>query len=112
MVNAETIYETEVAAAQKISAAPKIDGKLDEAFWDNAVWSSVANRQVGTPLNNKCEFATVWDDKNLYIAVKVVDEVIVTENLNSELYNNDGMRYLSIRITKKQQVTTTRRLFI
>ncbi len=90
-VSAEVTKETEVAIAGKASVIPKVDGELKEAVWRNAAWHEVANRQVATTLNNTCNFAVAWDKNNLYVAIKVVDGTIVTENLNESLYNNDGI---------------------
>jgi hypothetical protein len=54
--------------AQKISGAPTIDGKLDEAFWKNASRSNSFRDMISgeNPYLNT-HAAVVWDDQNLYV---------------------------------------------
>ncbi len=82
--------ETDLALAGKVSGA-KVDGKLSENFWNDAIWYGVANRQVATTMNNTIDFAVAWDEKNFYVGIKVLDANVVTENLSADIFNNDGI---------------------
>jgi len=55
--------------AHKISSAPKIDGKLDEEFWE-AVPKSTRFKDLisGTETIHDTRVAVVWDEEFLYIA--------------------------------------------
>ncbi len=93
-VSAEVIKAPLLAIGGKVETLPTIDGELKEEFWNNATWHDVANRQVASMLSNNCNFAVAWDNDNLYVAVKVVDAEIVTENIHESINNNDGIEIL------------------
>lgn len=55
--------------AHKISGAPVIDGKLDEASWKNAVRSKPFTDLIsGAATHLNTQAAVLWDDQNLYVA--------------------------------------------
>ncbi|HBC88364.1 MAG TPA: hypothetical protein DCZ94_15550 [Lentisphaeria bacterium] len=61
----------------KMKAAPTIDGKLDD--W-KGVATSIGMSDTSNIDDLKVENAYVtWDDKNLYVAVKVMDKKIVND---------------------------------
>lgn len=62
---------------KKLNNAPKIDGKLDD--WQGA--TAVAMSDTSNVDDFKVENAYIaWDDKNLYVGVKVMDSKIVNDN--------------------------------
>lgn len=60
------------------SAAPKIDGKLNDAVWEEGNWtgSYLQHKPVeGAQPTNKTHMKILYDDKNLYVAFRVFDDV-------------------------------------
>lgn len=61
-----------VLRARHTIAAPLIDGKLDEAVWKQAVWSSAFMDMVdGSPVWLRTEVALLWDAAHLYLAMRM-----------------------------------------
>jgi hypothetical protein len=55
--------------ARKITKAPKLDGKLDDAAWTDAASSGAfVNTLSGAPAEQKTEAKLAWDNKYLYVA--------------------------------------------
>lgn len=57
--------------------APKIDGHLDDAAWDQVPWGGGDFRQrspvAGDTASVQTKFKILYDDRNLYIAIKNLD---------------------------------------
>ena len=60
--------------AQRVTTAPRVDGKLDDAIWQNAQWvSEFVQRepQEGQPATDKTEVAFMYDDDALYVGARM-----------------------------------------
>jgi hypothetical protein len=60
----------------RISNTPDIDGILDEEVWNLGVWENgfTQNRPYdGRPSSQKTDFKVLFDDNNLYVAIKCYD---------------------------------------
>jgi hypothetical protein len=56
--------------------APQIDGKLDDACWQGEGWVGGFTQQYpneGAPPSQETKFKVLYDDKNLYVAVRAFD---------------------------------------
>jgi hypothetical protein len=63
-------------AARLQSEAPRIDGIIDEAAWNVATWEGdFIQRQPYEKQkpSQPTEFKIIYDDNNLYVAIKVYD---------------------------------------
>ncbi|MCP4724784.1 MAG: carbohydrate binding family 9 domain-containing protein, partial [bacterium] len=88
--------------AVKITESPKIDGKLDDAVWDQAVFSGefIQREPVeGEPATEITEVAMIYDDKNLYVAARCFDsepdKIIATEMRRDErMWNDDNFEVI------------------
>ena len=86
--------------ANNAATAPTIDGNLSESGWNLA--NSATKTTVGTP-NNTVTLGAMWDNTNLYVAVKVLDANLFNDSANTweddsvEVYidanNNGGTTY-------------------
>ncbi|HEX6428122.1 MAG TPA: sugar-binding protein [Niastella sp.] len=63
-----------------------IDGVVNEAAWK--LNNSITKNIIGT-LNNTATFGALWDNNNLYIAAKVLDNNLNNDSPDS--WNNDGI---------------------
>jgi hypothetical protein len=55
--------------ARRITKAPKLDGKLDDAVWNEAPSTGAfTNTMTGAPVDQKTEAKLLWDNKFLYVA--------------------------------------------
>ncbi|MCU0462268.1 MAG: carbohydrate binding family 9 domain-containing protein [Bacteroidales bacterium] len=62
--------------ATRTTEAPSIDGILDEAVWKTGTWMDdfIQNEPYnGQPATQRTEFAVLFDDDNLYVAIKNYD---------------------------------------
>ena len=60
--------------ARKIGKPIKLDGKLDEAAWNDAPSTGAfVNTMTGAPVDQKTEAKLLWDDKYLYVAFDNTD---------------------------------------
>jgi hypothetical protein len=67
--------------APKLSSAPVIDGKLDDAAWQQVPWTPVFRRSnVDAEGKQKTRARLAWDDQNLYVAFEVEDEYIESKD--------------------------------
>ena len=60
--------------ATRVSAAPRIDGRLDDAIWQNAQWTSdfiQREPQEGRPASEKTEVAFFYDDHAIFIGARL-----------------------------------------
>ena len=71
----QTIRKT--TTAKKTLSAITIDGKLNESVW--SLNESVTKVLSGNP-DNTATFGTLWDDKYLYIAFKVIDDKLINDS--------------------------------
>ena len=64
------VYTTKSIAGK---TAPTIDGKLDDAIWNEVEWTSdyvEFQPDVGTPPTEQTKMKILYDDKNLYVAYR------------------------------------------
>lgn len=62
--------------AERLTVAPDIDGILDEEVWNSGTWSGDFTQWEpynGKPASQKTEFKILFDENNLYVAVKAYD---------------------------------------
>ena len=60
--------------ARRAERSPKVDGKLDDAVWQNAQWTSEfvqREPQEGKPATDRTEVAIVYDDDAIYIGARM-----------------------------------------
>lgn len=60
--------------ATRIDAAPRVDGRLDDAVWANARWTSGFTQREpveGAPATSPTRIAIAYDDDALYIAARM-----------------------------------------
>ena len=72
-----TFSQEKSLKAFKISQAPKIDGSLDDAAWQNApvLTDFIQNTpNVGNPSTQKTEVRVVYDNTGIYVAAKLYDD--------------------------------------
>jgi hypothetical protein len=63
-----------------------IDGVINEPAWK--LNNSISKSVIGTP-NNTVSFGALWDNNNLYIAAKVIDNTL--NNDSPDPWNNDAI---------------------
>ena len=92
---------TGAAAAQprtytvyRAQAAPKIDGLLDDECWRAVPWQTgftmLGGGSVGEP--TQTQFAMVWDDQCLYIAVRCQEPAVDRMVAKADDGSNDVFR--------------------
>ena len=62
--------------ATRVSTSPLIDGILDDELWQSGTWAGdfIQNEPFsGRPATQKTEFNILFDDNNLYVAIKAYD---------------------------------------
>ena len=82
------IYTTKALTQHK---PPVIDGILDDAGWDLVQWGSdfIENEpDENTPPTFQTNFKIVYDDKNLYVAIKALDSA--PDSIVNRLSRRDG----------------------
>jgi hypothetical protein len=60
--------------ARRAERSPKVDGKLDDAVWQNAQWTAdfiQREPQEGQPATEKTEVAVMYDDEAIYIGARM-----------------------------------------
>ena len=65
-----------VYIASRINKRPKIDGKLNDACWNEGIWSGGFTQQVpnqGKKPSQETEIKILYDNDNLYVAFKCYD---------------------------------------
>jgi hypothetical protein len=70
------IPEKKQYKAERLPVAPDIDGILDEEVWNSGTWSGDFTQWEpynGKPASQKTEFKILFDENNLYVAVKAYD---------------------------------------
>ncbi len=69
-------YERRTYIATSVQASPVIDGVVDEPAWDMGVWAGdfIQYEPVeGNAPGQKTEFKILYDDNNIYVAIKAYD---------------------------------------
>src|SRR5262245_37146764 len=69
-------YETRIYSTARVEAAPRIDGKLEDAVWDQVEWETdfiQLEPTEGVPPSQQTAFKIVYDDNALYIACRAWD---------------------------------------
>jgi hypothetical protein len=64
----------------KISVAPVIDGTLDDDVWKSGDWMDdfIQNEPYnGSPASQRTEFKILFDEDNLYVAIKAFDTIVL-----------------------------------
>jgi hypothetical protein len=82
------IYTTKSLSQQK---APIIDGKLDDIGWNIVEWQTdfIENEpDENTPPTFQTKFKIIYDEKNLYIAIKALDDE--PSKIEKRLSRRDG----------------------
>lgn len=70
---------TEYYKAPKASTAPLIDGKGNEAVWDNATWVSISNVYIGNAVTAddfSGRYKVLWTSDRLYILAEIKDNIL------------------------------------
>jgi hypothetical protein len=65
--------------AQQASALPVIDGKSNDACWDDATWANIDHLWLGTPAaanDFQGRYKIVWAGTKLYYLVEITDDVL------------------------------------
>lgn len=87
--------------APKISAAKNtgtvaVDGKLDESGWQI---NNELTYKIGDP-NNKVTFGTMWDEKNLYVGIHVVDDKVFNTHADNVWDDDEVEVFIDGNMTK------------
>lgn len=96
-----TTQDISFTSADMVTAAPTIDGKLDE--WNNASWIYLNNMSqfmqlAGTDNNYSgaddlsAKIAVRWDEDNLYFAAEVTDDIFVCETTADNMWSQDSVQ--------------------
>ncbi len=75
LTSAQT-YEKRVYNATRINVAPLINGELDDDAWQQGEWGgdfAQFKPLEGAPVKQKTEFKLLYDDHNIYVAIKAWD---------------------------------------
>lgn len=86
----ENTYKIDAPAksieAKKTPSAISIDGNITEAVWD--ISEPIEKNLFGVH-NNTATFGVLWDDNYLYVAAKILDNVLINDG--GANYENDGV---------------------
>ena len=69
-------YEKRIYTATRITDPPVINGELDDAAWDTGDWGGdfwQSEPSEAAPVKQKTEFKLLYDDHNIYVAIKAYD---------------------------------------
>ncbi len=69
-------YEKRTYNATRITVAPVINGELDDEAWLQGEWAGdffQYEPTEGAPIKQKTEFKLLYDDNNIYVAIKAYD---------------------------------------
>ena len=99
-VNITTQSVTPVVNPKKTLSAVTLDGNPDESMWE---FNTNVTRVISGSPDNTVNYAVLWDNNNLYVAVKVLDANLYSDSSNPwdddavEVYidaeNNGGTSY-------------------
>ena len=84
--------------------SPALDGVLDEADWQRSPVLRINEERQFFGFNEKrawrgvkdlsAEMRLLWDDQNLYVGVKVSDDVFRNEKQDGDIWSGDGLQFL------------------
>jgi hypothetical protein len=69
-------YEKRIYTTTRISTPPAIDGELGDESWTLGEWGGdffQSEPSEGAPVKQKTEFKVLYDDNNIYVAIKAYD---------------------------------------
>ena len=69
-------YEKRIYTTTRISTPPVIDGELEDEAWSQGEWGGdfwQIEPAEGAPVKQKTEFKVLYDDDNIYVAIKAYD---------------------------------------
>jgi hypothetical protein len=69
-------YERRTYIATPVQSPPVIDGVIDEPVWNTGIWSGDFMQYKpleGSAPSQKTEFTILYDDNNIYVAIKAYD---------------------------------------
>src|SRR5665647_854522 len=69
-------YEKRIYTTTRISTPPAIDGELDDEAWSHGEWGGdffQYEPSEAAPVKQKTEFKVLYDDNNIYVAIKAYD---------------------------------------
>ena len=69
-------YEKKIYTTNRTSTPPVIDGELDDEAWSQGEWGGDFRQyepDEASPVKQKTEFKILYDDNNLYVAIKAYD---------------------------------------
>ncbi|GAB60775.1 MAG: hypothetical protein DWB56_10525 [Candidatus Jettenia sp.] len=94
--------------AHKALSSPTIDGNLKESLWN--ITTNVNKVLTGTP-DNEVNFGVSWDNKNLYVGVKVLDTTL--RNDSGDPWQDDSIEiYIDANHNQKTTYDTYDRQYI
>jgi len=92
---------------RKTDKAPAVDGKMDEAVWGKAESTKVIDKnnyalfkrsdkshEWDNPEDLSADVRFLWDDKCLYVGMKVTDDVMSFVNEDAAIWNQDGLQLM------------------
>jgi hypothetical protein len=77
---AETLQNIDKQQSAAIYGTPLLDGKSDDAVWQNAAWKPIDQSWIGNPPapeDFKGRYATCWDENNLYVIAEIEDDTLI-----------------------------------
>jgi hypothetical protein len=87
-------------ALERKSGDIKLDGKLDDKFWEGLPEYQLADVTTGKTPVSKTSYRVGWADNSLYFGIKFEDAdmknlyVAATENKNANVFNGDNIELL------------------
>ncbi len=111
-----------VLQAMKATTPPRIDGKLDEALWEQARPSRpFVHTLNGTLAEPRTTVRLAWDEQRLYVAFDVEDDFLVSEYTERDQHlwkqdaveimldpDGDGRNYFEVQVSPRGVVFDTR----
>jgi hypothetical protein len=108
--------------AARASGAIAVDGRLDEAAWNEArPTSAFINTVAATPAELRATARVLWDDQNLYVAFDVADDFVQNTLAERDAHlweqdaveimidpDGDGRNYFELQVSPTGQVFDTR----
>ncbi len=78
----------------------RIDGKLDDVFWQGLTTYELVDVRTGEPVSNKTTFKVAWAGDSLYFAIRCEEEQMdalvtpATRNGDNTIYDGDSIELL------------------
>ncbi len=95
VINGINIYRKRYYSAERTETAPRVDGRLDDACWQQGAWEGgfiMGSPAEGAPPSQPSAFRIMYDYSNLYVAYKCYDsepeKIRVISNLRDK-YSGD-----------------------